>query len=423
MPKPDEAPGRRMTEPFRIRDFRLLWVGMSASLLGDGVFLVALAWQVYELSNKASALSLVGVAMSVPHVALLLIGGVLSDRFPRRVVMLVADLLRGLAIGALGVLSITGGLRMGHVLALVAVYGAGMALFGPAFDAIVPDIVPSGLLAQANALDLFVRPAALRLAGPALGGWLIAAAGPGGAFLLDAATFAVSIGCLLALRPPASPQAGEGSVLRQILEGFRYVRGQVWLWGTFLAATVAYLLFMGPTEVLLPFVVKNDLAGDAGELGLVFAFGGVGALGAALLVGHLGMPRRSMVVMYTCWAAATFTVAAYGLAGRLWQVMAASLVFNALETAGTVIWATTKHRLIPAALLGRVSSLDWFISLGLLPLSFALTGIAAGVFGARGTLVGAGMLGGAVTLAFLFLPGMRAIQWAGEQRTSVPGEA
>jgi DHA3 family tetracycline resistance protein-like MFS transporter len=210
-------------------------------------------------------------------------------------------------------------------------------------------------------------------------------------------------------------------VLRQILEGFRYVRAHVWLWGTFLAATVAYLLFMGPTEVLLPFLVKNDLAGGAGELGLVFAFGGVGALGAALLVGHRGMPRRSMVVMYACWAAATFTVAAYGLAGRLWQVMAASLVFNALETAGTVIWATTKHRLIPAALLGRVSSLDWFISLGLLPLSFALTGIAAGVFGARGTLVGAGLLGGTATIAFLFLPGMRAIEWAGEHRSPVPG--
>ncbi|MGH2720276.1 MAG: MFS transporter, partial [Actinomycetota bacterium] len=104
-----------MTAPLRIRDFRLLWTGMSASLLGDGVFLVALAWQVYELSNKASALSLVGVAMSVPHVALLLVGGVLSDRFPRRRVMLVADVLRGLAIGALGLLSVTGGLRMGHV--------------------------------------------------------------------------------------------------------------------------------------------------------------------------------------------------------------------------------------------------------------------------------------------------------------------
>jgi DHA3 family tetracycline resistance protein-like MFS transporter len=412
-----------MTEPLRIRDFRLLWTGMSASLLGDGVFLVALAWQVYELSNKASALSLVGVAMSVPHVALLLIGGVLSDRFPRRRVMLAADVLRGIAIGTLGVLSVTGGLRMGHVLVLVALYGAGMALFGPAFDAIVPDIVPSALLAQANALDLFARPAALRLAGPALGGWLIAVAGPGGAFLLDAATFAVSIGCLLALRPPASPQPGEGSVVRQILEGFRYVRSHVWLWGTFLAATIAYLLFMGPTEVLLPFMVKNELRGDAGQLGLVFAFGGVGALGAALLTGHRGMPRRSMVVMYTCWAGATFTVAVYGLAGRLWHLMAASLAFNALETAGTVIWATTKHRLIPAGLLGRVSSLDWFISLGLLPVSFALTGVAAGIVGERATLVGAGLLGGAVTLAFLFLPGMRAVQWAGEQRSSVPGGA
>jgi DHA3 family tetracycline resistance protein-like MFS transporter len=170
-------------------------------------------------------------------------------------------------------------------------------------------------------------------------------------------------------------------------------------------------------------VVNNELGGDAGQLGLVFAFGGVGALGAALWTGHRGMPRRSMVVMYTCWAGATFTVAAYGLAGRLWHLMAASLAFNALETAGTVIWATTKHRLIPAGLLGRVSSLDWFISLGLLPVSFALTGVAAGIAGERATLVGAGLLGGAVTLAFLFLPGMRAVEWAGEQRSSVPGGA
>jgi len=102
--------------------------------------------------------------------------------------------------------------------------------------------------------------------------------------------------------------------------------------------------------------------------------------------------------------------AGYGLATVSWQAMAVCLVFNALETAGTIVWATTKHRLVPTALLGRVASFDWFISIGLVPVSFALTGPVAAAIGARTTLVLAGALGGAVTLAALFLPGMRRIE-------------
>ena len=90
--------------------------------------------------------------------------------------------------------------------------------------------------------------------------------------------------------------------------------------------------------------------------------------------------------------------------------MLASLAFNALETAGTIVWATAKQRHVPAALLGRVSSLDWLISIGLLPLSFALTGPVSGAIGARTTLIAAGVLGGVVTFAALLLPGMREVE-------------
>jgi hypothetical protein len=114
--------------------------------------------------------------------------------------------------------------------------------------------------------------------------------------------------------------------------------------------------------------------------------------------------------MYLTWSLATLAVAGYGLATHIWQLMLASLAFNALEAAGTVVWATTKHRMVPAALLGRVSSFDWFISIGLLPLSFAATGPIANAIGARTTLIAAGLLGAVVTLGFLFLPGMRAIE-------------
>jgi MFS family permease len=412
----------RLISPLRLRDFRLLWMGMTVSLIGDGIFLVALAWQVYELSNAPAALAVVGVAMTVPQVALLLVGGVISDRFDRRHVMIGADVLRGTAVAVLGILVITSSLRLWHILGIAGFYGAGTAFFGPAFDAVVPDLVPRDLLGQANSLDQFVRPAAWRLLGPALGGWVIALSGTGGAFLLDAATFAASIACIVRMGPhPVAADRGEGvtSAIREAREGFRFVRSHVWLWGTFLAATLAYLLFLGPSEVLLPFIVKNHLHGGADDLGYILAIGGVGALFAAVLVGARGQPRRSITFIYVVWTLSTLAVAGFGLARYTWQLMVASFAFNALEAAGTIVWATTKHRLVPGRLLGRVSSFDWFISISLLPLSYALTGPVAAAIGARTTLVGAGILGGIVTFAFLFLPGMRAVERA--ERTAPAG--
>jgi MFS family permease len=392
-------------------------MGMTVSLIGDGIFFVALAWEVYELSNVPTALAAVGVAMTIPQVTLLLVGGVISDRLDRRHVMIGADVVRGVAVAVLGILVTTGTIQLWHILGIAGFYGAGTAFFGPAFDAIVPDLVPQDLLAQANSLDQFVRPAAWRLLGPALGGWVIALSGTGGAFLVDAATFALSIVCIVRMGPrPVAVERAEGvlSAVREAREGFRFVRSHVWLWGTFLAATIAYLLFLGPSEVLLPFIVKNHLHGGADDLGYILAIGGVGALFAAVVVGARGQPRRSITFIYVVWTLSTLAVAGYGLARYTWQLMLASFTFNALEAAGAIVWATTKHRLVPGRLLGRVSSFDWFISISLLPLSYALTGPVAAAIGARSTLIGAGILGGIVTFAFLFLPGMRASERAGE---------
>jgi MFS family permease len=415
---PSQAGTMGFLAPFRYRNFALLWGAMAASLLGDGLFLVALAWQVYALSNGPGAMGVVGVAMTVPHILGLLLGGVLSDRLERCNLMVLADVVRGAAIGAMGVLSITGMLQLWHVVALMAVYGAGNALFSPAFDALVPDVVPPDILAQANAVDQFVRPAALRLIGPAIGGWLVAVFGIGPAILLNAGTFIISIVLVLCLdryqlvSHHREPDAPGTNMIADLQEGFWFVRRHVWLWGTFLAATFAYLLFMGPTEVLLPFVVRNIMHGSALDLGFVFASGGVGAICAAVVVARHGLPRRHMTFIYIAWTASTICVAGYGLARLPWQAMIASFAFNLFETAGTVVWLTTKQRYVPRALLGRVSSFDWFISIGLVPVSFALTGPIAEVFGVRATLVGAGVLGSAITLAFLFLPGMRGIETA-----------
>ena len=270
---------RGLLAPLRHRDFRLLWSGMCVSLLGDGAFLVALAWQVYQLSDAPTAMGMVGIAMTVPTIVFLIVGGVLSDRLNRRHIMLAADVARLLAAGALAVLSLTGTLEIWHVAILVAVYGTGQAFFAPAFDAIVPDLVPEELLGQANALDQLVRPIALRMVGPALGGILVGAVGAGGAFALDAASFAVSAVALLIMRPPTVARTVRSrSVLADLRDGWRFVRRRRWLWVTFASAAFAYLLFMGPVEVLVPYVVKHDLGADASDLGLIFGAGGLASI-------------------------------------------------------------------------------------------------------------------------------------------------
>jgi len=397
--------------PLRHRDFRLLWTGMTISLIGDGIFLVAMAWQAYELWNAPAALSLLGIGMTIPTIAFLLPAGVLTDRLDRRSIMLFADIGRGVVIAALAVLSLTGLLTFWELMVLVALYGVGTAFFTPAFEAIVPDIVPAADLPAANSLDQLVRPIAFRLAGPALGGALVAGFGTGGAFAVDAASFLASTVAVFLMRPPAHPRSEHvKSSLSAVREGLQFVRGRVWLWGTLLSATIAYLAFMGPAEVLLPYVVKNELHASAGDLGLVFAAGGIGAIGAALIMGQRGHPKRDVTFMYATWTLATLAVAGYGLATASWQLMVACLLFNALETAGTIVWATIKQRHVPASMLGRVSSLDWLISIGLLPLSFALTAPVAGLIGVRATLIGAAVIGGVATLGALFLPGMRDIE-------------
>ena len=407
-----------MLKPLRDRDFRLLWAGMTVSLLGDGVYLVALAWQVYDVSNSPSALAATGIAWTLPTVILLPFGGALSDRIGRRPLMIAADLLRAAAVGVISILSLSGHLEIWHLVVLSAMFGVGEALFGPSFTAIVPEILPKELLLPANAIDQTMRPLAFQFAGPALGGLLVGVWGPGSAFALNAATFLVSAGCVAFIRRrPASPPEKPASMLDDMRDGLAYARSQTWLWGTLLAFSIAVLAFWGPWEVLVPFVIRNDLDGGAGAYGLVLAAGGLGSIAGALVIGHLGLPRRRMNLMYGCFIVSSFAIVFYGLAGSVWHVAAIAALIGACFAVGLVIWGTMMQSLVPTELLGRVSAIDWMVSTALAPLSFALVGPLSGQVGARETLVGAGVVSGVVLLAFyLAIPAMRDVD-----RSPAPG--
>ncbi|MEO8425032.1 MAG: MFS transporter [Actinomycetota bacterium] len=397
-------------QPLSIRDFAWLWTGMTVSMVGDGIYIVAIAWQVYQLKNTPTALAAVGIAWSLPQLFLLVGSGVLSDRLDRRHLMIAGDILRLLAIGTVGVLSLVDELTIPRLIGLVVVYGVGQALFFPAFSSIVPSIVPAELLVEANSLGQFVRPFAMTLVGPLVGGLLVGGAGAGWAFIADGLTFAFSavMITLIRARPTERDAADSSSFWSDTKEGIRYVRERAWLWVALIGAFVSLLCTWGPWETLVPFIVKNALHGSAIDLGLVFGAGGVGSVLAALIFGQRGgLPRRPLTTLYLFWALGMLMTTGFGVVNAVWQAMIVAFVAEGSITVLVVVWVTLLQRLVAPDLLGRVSSLDWMVSIGGVPISFAIVGPLAATFGAQTTMIWAGLLGAAVTIGFMFVPGAR----------------
>ena len=172
-------------------------------------------------------------------------------------------------------------------------------------------------------------------------------------------------------------------------------------------AFVSLLCVWGPWETLVPFVVKNDLKGSATDLGLIFGAGGVASVLAAVVMGQVGLPRRAVTLLYLSWALGMLMTAGFGVIDSIWQGMVVAFVSEGSITVLVIVWVTLVQRLVPSELLGRVFSLDWMISLGGVPLSFAIVGPLAAAIGARTTLIAAGVLGASVTLLFMLIPGAR----------------
>jgi DHA3 family tetracycline resistance protein-like MFS transporter len=403
---------RRFLAPFASRDFRLLWSASTISLLGDGIWFVAIGWQTLTLSNSATALAVVWLAFTLPHIAMLLFGGVISDRLPRRRVLLAANIVSGVFVGAMAVLSLTGTLSIWKLVILVAGYGASEAVFGPAYGAIVPELVDREILQQANSLNQLNRPIALRLVGPVLGGILVGALGAGTAFALDAATFAVSAAILARMRVPRTVfdgmETSVRAVLREVGEGLAAVRRVPWLWAGMGADAIGTLATWGCVQALVPIVVRDDLGGSAETLGFVYAAGGVGAVVAALMTGSRGSLRRPVIVLFLVLAGKVAAVGLFAFATSPATAMLASFLMGSLSTVGLVIWMTLIHERVQGDLLGRVNSIDWLVSTSLMPLALVVVGPLADAFGARALLAVTGFGGALLVLSFLLVPGVLA---------------
>ncbi|MFI7068050.1 MFS transporter [Kribbella sp. NPDC050124] len=395
----------KAVQPLRHRDYRLLWTGLAVALLGSGLWLVALAWQVIELGGGPVQLSVVTTAYSIGLVVCVLFGGIAADRLSQRSVIIAADGVRGLVLLVVAGLALTETLEVWHLAAAAVLIGAGEAFLIPAYTALVPRLLPAEELLAANGLEGTLRPLAQQATGPALGGLAIAALSPGIAILVTALTYFFSAGCVLAMRIPSSgfepvepgdvdetaekPEAR--TIFGDLREGWRYVRRTRWLLASLLFGTVFVLLILGPLEVLLPFAVRDQLGGGASDFGLVLAAFGIGGAAGALLISSRSLPRRYLTVMTLLWGVGSLPFAALGFARDLWVMMAGAAVVGLTSSAAMVIWGTLLQRRVPDHLRGRIASLDFFVSLLLMPVSMALAGPAGAVFGLTAVFLVAGI--------------------------------
>ena len=278
----------------------------------------------------------------------------------------------------------------------------------------IPQLVPDDLLLHANSAIFTVHPLAFRFAGPAVGGVVIAAAGTGAAFLVDAASFLVGAAAiaLLASRPAARLlEAGERrTVVQDVREGFAYVRDRAWLWGTLTWMLIAFPFTTAPYVVLLPYLLKHELGGDSRSLGLVFAAGGVGAIAASLALSQVRIPRRHTAFMYAMFGFGVFDLVLYAVTRAPWQAMVIAFVAECALTAGTLVWNTLLPKAVPAAMLGRVRSLDWLAAFALTPLGYVAVGHVAEAAGVRPVMAACGLIAVALTVGVFLIPGIRSLE-------------
>ncbi|TFV55593.1 tetracycline efflux MFS transporter Tet(V) [Mycobacterium sp. PS03-16] len=367
----------RVLAPFSSREYRLLIAAVSLSIFAEGMWTVVMALQVIALDNDPAALSLVAACLGGGLVAFVLVGGITADRVSQRVIIIVVEAVNLAAVTAVATLSLVGALRIWHLAVAAATLGIAAAFFFPAYSAILPRILPPEQLLAANGVEGVVRPVFQRSVGPAVAGMVVGATVPSVGAVLVAATFALALLLLVATRPAATPQqppAQRAHVLRDLRDGFRFMLRTPWLLSTLLFASMFVLVVLGPIEVLLPFIAQDRFTNGAQMYGFLLAFFGAGSAVGALAVSSMRMPRRYLTVMMTMWGAGSLPLVVIGTTSSFEWMALASFIVGVTDGAGLVIWGTLLQRRVPTHMLGRVSSLDFFVSLAFMPLSFAIVG-------------------------------------------------
>jgi MFS family permease len=398
------AGGTAWRELLGVRDFVLYWSGVVASQVGTRATVAATLYQVYDLTGSIAATGLVGAAQVIALVTLSPLGGVFADRWDRRRLLQATQAAALLVAAALAALTLAGVVAVWHVVLATVVTTAAATFDQPCRQALIPALVPRRLLPAAVALLNPSRELAV-LAGPAIGGLLIAISGPGLVYLFDAGTYLLLIGALVAMRaavPPPERPAERSSVWAELVAGVRYVRRTPLIWT--LCGLDLVLTVFGAYRVLLPALAERLGLGPTGY-GLLSAAPSLGALLATYGIVALVMSSRRL------GHALLLSMIGYGLAAVCFvqlQVVAlvvlAALVMGACDATATTIRHTAVQIDTPDELRGRVQSLYQITSRGGPALGDVVIGAVAGLVGPVAALTGGAAVPVLIALGLLTRP-------------------
>jgi MFS family permease len=405
----EPVPGRqlpRALRPFRHAAYRRLALALAFSTFASGVWVVALVWEVIRIGGGPGELSFVSTAGAIGVLLPALLGGVVADRVPQKRILLGVATLELVGMTLVATLSLLDLTQVWHLAAVSLATGVGMAFYYPAYSAWLPALVDASDLQAVNGFEGMVRPTLGQAVGPGVAGVVVGAVSAGAA--VGVAAGAALLGLLALACVPLTPvrrdldAADQGhaisSALPDIREGFVYMVRTPWLLATLLFAALMILAIMGPFEVLIPFLIKDRLGGGPGDHALVMAAFGIGGAIGSLAMASVRMPRRYLTVMNLLWGMGCLPLIVMGLATEIWMIVVAGFLLGALFSAPMVIWGTLLQRRVPPHMLGRVASLDFFISVSLMPVSMALAGPVAELLGLRATFYIAGIVPGVVAI-------------------------
>jgi MFS family permease len=397
-------------EVLRARDLRLVFAATAISQLGDGVVTVAVAFAVLDLTGSATDLGLVMVCRTVALLGSLLVGGVIADRVSRRRVMIAADSARFVSQVVIGVLIVSGHAAVWEIALSQAVLGAASGFFEPASSGLLP-AVADRWISESYALQGIVSSIG-GIAGPAIGGALVVGIGPGSAMLVDGATYAASALLLFgvraaAARAPAIADRDRQPFLTELRGGYTEVRGRRWVWITMIVFATTNAL-AAAYFVLGPVIAKHQLGGPGAwaVLGTAFA---VGALigGTALLQIK---PRRPMLVGSLVAIALVFPTLLIAIPAPLIVIAIFQIASGIAAIVANTMWWLVLQQNIPPEKLSRVTSYEWFGTLALQPIGYALVGPLASRIGTSSTLYLCGGLSLLVTLSLLAVSDVRNLE-------------
>jgi MFS family permease len=384
---------------FSSRDFRLLWTGQTISFVGDAAFVIAVGWRVTALTKSAGSLGFVLAAESVAMLATLLWGGVLADRYPRRLLMISSDLARAVVVAVFFIVEVTGHVNLTAVIVLAACFGAADGFFQPAFGGIVPLVVETRMLPSASSWIGIARQGSA-VVGPALAGGLYGVAGPATVWAMEAGSFVISAGALWLARPrrvQAEPQLG---LRRELAVGFRYVISVPWIWTGIGAAAVILMLAMAPYNALLPRIVHSHYHRGVGSYALLFSLMAAGMVVGSLVWARWHPSRNRVLVCFAAFGLNDVGIVILALSSWYWLAAVAVVWRGVWIGIGISAWMTLINELVPENLLSRVLSFDYFGSFALTPVGFVIAGVAAGVVAPTTVLA----VGGGVAVVLWFAP-------------------